>query len=112
MTSVAEIRVEALSRARGGQSTANYSTIFAGFGAMGIAESEIDPRENVLTYRAWQALDRQVRKGEHGVKVTTRRSIPAKKDPETGEVVKTGGSMPWTATVFHVSQTDPIGGGS
>ena len=54
---------EALSRARGGMSLVNYATIIREFGARGIPESEIIPRENVLTYAAWQALGRQVCKG-------------------------------------------------
>ena len=62
---------EALSRARGNTSGLNYQTIFAGFMARGIPSSEIIPRENVLTYKAWQAIGRQVKKGEKGVRVTT-----------------------------------------
>ena len=53
---------EALSRARGNTSGLNYQTIFAGFMARGIPSSEIIPRENVLTYKAWQAIGRQVKK--------------------------------------------------
>jgi hypothetical protein len=39
--------------------------------AKGIPESEIKPRENVFTFHAWKALDRSVKRGEHGVKVVT-----------------------------------------
>ena len=64
-------RREALSRAIYGQSAANFPAIFAGFAAKGVAEEEIKPRENVFTFEAWKALGRVVRRGEHGVKVTT-----------------------------------------
>jgi len=115
-----EMQQEALSRAIGGQSLTNWPAIIYGFIAKGIPEHEIKPRENVLTYRAWQALGRQVRRGEHGIKVVT--FIPMERggaesaatEPAEGdgkpEKRKRNGSRPWTATVFHVSQTDPIGG--
>jgi antirestriction protein ArdC len=71
----------------------------------------------VFTYNAWRALGRQVRRGEHGVKVVTfvatdRREAPADDESTDGESKaakrKGGGRRPWTATVFHLSQTDPI----
>jgi hypothetical protein len=105
---VAEIQLEALSRARHGQSMSNYPAIFAGFTARGIPEADIDPRQNVLTYRAWQAIGRQVRRGEHGVTVSTFIPIAEKRDASTGAVVRAAGRAPRTTTVFHVSQTDPI----
>ena len=96
---------EALGRARGFQSTMNYAGIIHGFMAKGIPADQIVPRENVLTYDAWRAAGRQVRKGEHGVKCVT--FIPSKKrDRETGE--ERVSRRPWATTVFHVSQTDPI----
>ena len=101
-----ELQEEALSRAVGGQSCSNWAPIFAGFTAKGIPESDIRPRENVFTYHAWRALGRQVRRGEHGVKVMTYVPM-TKKDDATGEK-KEIGRQPRTATVFHVSQTDPI----
>ena len=39
------------------------------FTERGWAPEDVKPRENVFTYKAWQALGRQVRKGEKGVKV-------------------------------------------
>jgi hypothetical protein len=102
-------QVEALSRAVNGLSLANYPSIFGGFMAKGIPQPEIRPRENVFTYQAWRALGRQVRRGEHGVKVVTFIECN-KEDKETGE--KQAFRRPWTTTVFHVSQTDPIEGGA
>lgn len=102
-------RREALGRAISGQSFANYSEIFNGFMAKGIPEDEIRPRENVFTYQAWQALGRQVRKGEHGVRVCTFvRTEKKEQDPLTGKEKTKHGSMPHWTTVFHISQTDKI----
>src|SRR6516162_9769382 len=100
---------EALTRAISGQSLSNFPAIFEGFTAKGIPESEIKPRENVFTFQAWKALGRVVRRGEHGVKVTTFIEC-TKENKETGE--KEAFRRPWTTTVFHVSQTEPLKGGA
>jgi hypothetical protein len=97
---ITEMQAEALENARNGQSVMNYAAIYSGFAAKGIAEADIRPRENVLTFNAWKALGRSVRKGEHGVKVCTFVPI---KDRDTGEVT---GRTPHTTTVFHISQTE------
>mgnify|MGYP001560192874 CR=1 FL=1 len=104
----AELQQEALTRAVGGMSGANYSAIFAGFAAKGILEVDIRPRENVFTYHAWRALERQVRKGEHGVQILTwvpMRSAQAVTDDNPDGTI---GRRPKSSTVFHVSQTDQI----
>ena len=93
------IQSEALYRAQSSLSTSNYPAIFAGFEDKGI--SDIQPRVNVFTYQAWRAKGRQVRKGEHGVKVVTWITS---KDKETGKESK----YPKKTTVFHISQTDSI----
>src|SRR5712692_1893431 len=107
-SSKSDVRREALTRAVSGQTMSNYPAIFQGFIARGIPESEIKPRENVFTFEAWKALGRYVRKGEHGVKVVTFIEC-SKENRETGE--KESFRRPWTTTVFHVSQTEPINGG-
>ena len=94
----AAIQAEALSRAINGESVLNYPAILEGFAAKGI--DDVEPRVNVFTYHAWRAKGRQVRKGEHGVKVVTWITGT---DKETGEETK----YPKRTTVFHVSQTDP-----
>lgn len=114
-----EIQQQALANARGNQSLMNYGPIFEGFMAKGIPEALIAPRENVFTYNAWLALGRQVRKGEHGIKVVTFIECTEKQAQrrantvgqtvqvertETGKVYR----RPWSTTVFHISQTDPI----
>ena len=93
--------IESLNRAKNGDSLANYQAILQGFADKGIPASEIIPRENVFTYNAWLALNRQVRKGEKGVKVVTW--IPAKQKDSESSFMFRGRS-----TVFHISQTDLI----
>ena len=97
---ITDIQAEALDNARNGQSVMNYPAIFEGFMAKGIGEANIRPRENVLTFNAWKALGRSVKKGEHGVRVVT--FVPVK-DQETGEVT---GRRKHTAVVFHITQTE------
>ena len=102
-----EICSQALANACSNRSLMNYAGIFEGFMAKGIPESQILPRENVFTYNAWLALGRQVRKGEHGVKVVTFITCADKKEEQ-----KDGRThnyrRPWTTTVFHVTQTDAL----
>src|SRR5260370_42467019 len=83
------IQQEALGRAVGGQSLSNWPAIIAGFMAKGISESDIRPRENVFTYHAWRALGRQVRRGEHGVKVVTFVSVDRADDKANPDSVDT-----------------------
>ena len=112
-----QMQQEALARAANGQTLTNWPAIIHGFMARGIPEHEIRPRENVFTYHAWRALGRQVRRGEHGVKVVTFVTTKGKEDKDgvasndldgTDKPKRGGFRRPWTATVFHVTQTDPI----
>ncbi len=103
-----ETQSEALSRAQRGLSFSNYPAIMVGFSEKGIPESEIKPRVNVFTYQAWLKLGRQVRKGEHGVKVVTWIPIDEKRNA-SGEVTSKAGKRCKSATVFHESQTDAQG---
>jgi hypothetical protein len=96
---------EALARATQSPALTNYPAIYAGFMERGIPESDIEPRVNVFTYNAWLALGRQVRKGEHGVRVSTFVT-GSKVDKDTGEA--RGFKFARTVSVFHVSQTDAI----
>ena len=114
------LQAEALSRAMHGQSTSNLDEIFKGFKAMGIAEVDILPRQNIFTFWAWKALGRQVRKGEHGVRVTTwiesrqqLRSDPQDQRTNAAEVTaeaSTRARFARPVTVFHISQTEPVSG--
>jgi hypothetical protein len=77
--------------------------------ARGIPESDIRPRENVFTFNAWRALGRTVKRGEHGVRITTW-VVFGEKLNEDGHVVHAGGKRAKSAFVFHVSQTEPVNG--
>jgi len=104
-----EIDQVALERARTGLSLLNYQAIYDGFGAKGISQNDIKPRGNVLTFNAWRALGRVVMRGQHGVKVLS--FVPmSRTDKDTGATVQMG-RRPRAVTVFHVSQTQAIGGG-
>lgn len=104
---------EALDRGSRLGPNSNDSTVLMAFSARGIPVEDIEtfgPAQNVRTYKAWRSLRRQVRKGEKSVRLTVWRPIVDKKriDPKTGEPTKR--SCPVSACVFHVSQTDTIGG--
>ena len=104
-----EIAQEALTRARGNMATSNYLPIFQGFIEKGISQDDIIPRENVLTFHAWKALGRCVKKGEHGVKITTWIPVTKKGvDADTGENTVDTFKRPKGATVFHISQTKEL----
>ena len=106
-----EKQAEALGRAIGGHSLTNYPAIFHEFMARGIPEDQIKPRENVFSYNAWKAIGRQVRKGEHGVKILTFISIGTKEAEQTEPTDRKRSSSyrrPWSVTVFHISQTDAV----
>lgn len=105
-----QMQAEALQRATSGQTWSNYPAIIAGFSARGISADEIRPRENVFTYNAWRALGRYVRRGEHGVKVVTFRTDEVKDTDADGNEKVRVKSRPWFATVFHISQTEPMAG--
>ena len=108
---VNERNEDALHRALTNESLSNYNTIINGFISRGISEDDIKPRENIFTYAAWKALGRQVKKGEHGIKICTFIPIDSKeKDKKTGEVVFKTSSRPRMTTVFHITQTDEKGG--
>lgn len=93
----------ALARIRSGFSKNDAAVILA-FASRGIDPEDITPRENVLTYKAWQAIGRQVRKGEKGERLTTWINTE-KKNPKTGKTEDS--KYPRTVSVFHISQTDP-----
>ena len=102
-----ETPAETLARIQNGFSK-NDALVVALFAARGIDPADVEPRVNVLTYRAWQAKARQVRRGERSVRISTFIPIDAKIDPVTGKVLEPASSRPWTAAVFHVSQTKAV----
>jgi antirestriction protein ArdC len=100
---------EALGRAQSGSSEKNEA--IAEMWAMDCGYPNPVARVNLLTYGAWQALGRQVRKGEHGCKLETW--IPIGDAPERGERDENGklrrqAMRRKLTTVFHEAQTDAI----
>lgn len=92
---------ESLQRAQSGGSLRNDVQVIVGFAERGI---EAKPRVDVFTFAGWIALGRRVRKGEHGVKISTVITRP-KRDKETGEAAGEA-KLLRTVTVFHVTQTE------
>ena len=92
-------REESLSRAIGTLQSQNDSVVEMHYAAQGI---QATPRVDVFTYNAWQALGRQVRKGEHGCRLTVWIH------PSPSATNKEPKPFPKSTTVFHVSQTDAI----
>jgi hypothetical protein len=88
----ADYAANALHRAEYGESTLNTDTIIAGFTAKGIQIDDIVPRVNVLTFHAWRALGRRIKKGEHGVKICVCR----------------WNQQSVAINVFHASQTESL----
>ena len=99
-----ETHRDSLARAENGTVNANYLLIIEEFMARGIPEVDIIPRENVLTYKAWQAKGRQVRRGEKSVRIP----VVGYRGPSKTEEGDEGTYFRKTAFVFHISQTDPI----
>ena len=94
------MQTAALGRAREGRTCTNDLLIVAAYAAKGI---DAHPRVDVFTFNAWKALNRHVRRSEHGVHVATyARREEVKPDGTTEEH-----SFPVSAVVFHVTQTDP-----
>lgn len=97
-----DLKKQALDNAVNGSSGFNYDAIYQGFFEKGIPLEEIEPRVNVFTYNSWQALGRQVKKGETGVKVIVFIRKQNKKEAEEGKE----SYFKKTTTVFHISQTE------
>lgn len=103
-----DMQNEALRRIEGNQSMANFRTVIEGFIEMGIPEEEILPKENVYTFQAWLAKGRCVRKGEHGVRLTTFIPIKAADGQDLKGETGKGRMRPKNTTVFHISQTEKV----
>lgn len=67
--------------------------------------------EHVAGYRAWQGKGRQVRKGERSIRIFAPRTITStENDDDTGTEVEGKRVIFRPASVFDLSQTDPIPG--
>jgi hypothetical protein len=85
-------------RVQNQESQRNYPAIFEGFKAKGIPADQIQPHVNVLTFKAWRALGRVVKMGEHGVKIATLIPVTDKTDSKASVASGSG-----TATAAAVS---------
>ena len=63
---------------------------------------DCEPYEDVYTYDRWQALGRQVVKGQHGIKLSITKAYEIE-DKDTGELVTR--KRRWYTTVFCKCQT-------
>jgi hypothetical protein len=100
-------QIEALDRATNGHSK-NDEFVYAMLTMAGY--EDVQPRVNCLTYNAWKAAGRSVKKGEKGLGVTVWipcKDKDAKPNPTTGEARKS--MRPKTTYIFHIDQTQPIG---
>lgn len=99
----------AFERAVGYESDANYPKIIKEFKAKGIPESEIQPRVNVFTAKAWLAQSRKIKQGQEGVRITIKVPMKLKAvNKESGKTETLIKNEFRTATVFHISQTEPL----
>ncbi|MFC0456210.1 ArdC-like ssDNA-binding domain-containing protein [Arthrobacter liuii] len=63
---------------------------------------------HVAGYRTWQKLGRQVRKGEHGIRIFGGRDVvTTEEDERTGEETEHRTRRFFPVSVFDMSQTDP-----
>jgi len=104
-----ETAEEALARIQSGVSENDGAAILA-FWQAGVELTDITPRENVLTFKAWRAKGRQVAKGASGVPVVVW--FPVKEKDKT-RTEKDGSPktrmMSRTVRLFHESQTIEAG---
>jgi len=92
-------QLEALHRAETNLPGANDVAVLLAAEAAGITDA--DPRHNVLTFSAWKAKGRVVRKGQHALcKLVVY--VPMK--DKTGKT----STRPRSTAVFHISQTDRL----
>lgn len=119
-------QLASLERAQTNVCPRNDAIVLDHFKARGVPLAEINPRENVLTFNAWKALGRSVRKGERGCPLMTWIPTEGKRGERSSESERPesqpaslgagapgprrGGNLrPKRTTVFHISQTHPTG---
>ena len=109
---------DALERGTRSAPNSNDMVVFLSLHAKGIPYGDIEtfgPQQNVRTFKAWRALGRTVRRGEHGVHLTVWQPLDTKPESELTEsdekTLKRRRCRMANAVVFHVSQTDELESG-
>lgn len=108
VTEPKETPQEALSRIQSMRFCGNDVLVIEAFCAAGIPADEIDPRHNVLTFKAWKAKGRRVAKGAKSIGVTVWIPFSGKKSeqPADGDdKKKRSGLRPKLTRLFHEYQT-------
>ena len=98
---------ESLNRARSTRPGQNWASVIRALTDKGIDFADIIPGENVLTFNAWKALGRSVKKGEHGVRIpvfVSGSSTTETTNEQTTNRRSTSRKI-FSAVVFHISQT-------
>ena len=97
--------LEALNRAENPRNLINIKTVLEAAAARGIEGAE--PGKNVLTFNAWKAKGRVVKKGEKALCMLGTFFERQVRDAGTGEVSRV--KQMGRAAVFHISQTKSLG---
>ena len=90
---------------------------FQGYSAMNAASilavlhCDCEPYRDVFTYQRWQAQGYQVRKGEHGVRITTWIDASEKRNETEPEAERKTYRLPRSVVVFCRCQVDAKGDG-
>ncbi len=100
-----ESPAHALARIQAGTFCRNDAIVIQAFSERGIPIDDIEPRDNVLTFRAWLAKGRHIRRGEKAVYLSTWIKTPDK--TKADGTIEPGHSVRKAAFVFHISQTEP-----
>jgi hypothetical protein len=100
---------EALARIQQMEFGQNDVIVIQEFSKAGIRPEDIDPRHNVLTFRAWKAKGRRVARGAKSIAVVVWIPKSESKTEDDGKdgKKKRGGMYPKTTRLFHESQTVP-----
>ena len=100
---------EALRRIQSMEFCGNDILVIQAFSDAGIPPEDIDPRFNVLTFRAWKGKGRRVARGAKSIPITVwipKNGEQVEETDENGDgKKKRGGMYPKTTRLFHESQT-------
>ena len=82
--------------------TKNCDVVVKEFVKRGLSKTSVNPKDDVFTYKKWQSLGRQVKKGEKGVQISWLAPMERK------EGDKRNGCRLLRRSVFHITQTEEI----